>query len=136
MAKIISFGWTHWALVARQKTVTRRDWKPAYAMQFKAGETLQAYDRSPRAKGRRIGMIKLTKAPYLECTSKMPKADYQREGLEYLDANPCLVPPGHSIDFDRWKESAELLYVVRFEVLEIDEHSLKTLEFLLAEEFQ
>ena len=58
--KIISFGWTSDALVAGAKTVTRRDWKDRFVNQWSKGDQAQAWDKSPRAGGKRIGTIELT----------------------------------------------------------------------------
>lgn len=50
--RIISFGWTWPALVAKSKTVTRWDWDEDYARRFHKGDIVLAYDRSPRLGGR------------------------------------------------------------------------------------
>ena len=44
MPRAISFVWTSAPLVADAKTVTRRDWSPAYARSFSAGELVNAYE--------------------------------------------------------------------------------------------
>ena len=54
--KIISFAWTTEALLAGIKTCTRRDWNDDYARRFKNGEFCQAFDRNPRAGGKRVGI--------------------------------------------------------------------------------
>ncbi len=113
----ISFGWTWPALVAGHKTVTRRYWNPRHAAKFSAGQTVTAYDRSPRVRGTRIGVIRLTETPHLEPIANMPDSDYAAEGLEWLDQHPEHIPKGHRIDFNEWRESGETLYVVRFEVI-------------------
>lgn len=121
--KIISFGWTWPALLADgnlQKTVTRRDWDAKYAASFKAGELIQAYDRSPRFKGKQIATIRLIMAPYLEPISDMPDSDYEAEGFAYLATNRHLLPKSMPYDvsregFDTWRKSGERLWVIRFE---------------------
>lgn len=82
--KIISFAWTTPALLAGAKTVTRRHWKPGYAARFKAGDFILAYDKSPRAHGRPVAIIRLIQAPHYESLAKMPDADFQAEGFGYL----------------------------------------------------
>lgn len=125
---IIVFGWTWPALVAGHKTVTRRGWKPEHAAKFQSGQVIDVYDRSPRAKGGKIGEIALTEKPYLENTGSMPDSDYQQEGLEWLDRHPDLIPPGCRIDFKRWREAKENLYVVRFVLKEVYPHALQKLQ--------
>ena len=120
--KIISFGWTWPALFAEaplRKTVTRRDWDADYAASFKAGELIQAYDKSPRFGGKRIALIKLGQAPYFEPVSDMPDDDYEAEGFAYLNANRHLLPKSMPYDvskmgFNAWRKSGEHMWVVRF----------------------
>lgn len=57
--KIISFAWTTPQLLRGEKTVTRRDWSDKYARQFRAGDLVQAYDKSPRAGGKRVATIEI-----------------------------------------------------------------------------
>jgi len=57
---ILSFGWTWPAFVARAKTCTRRFWTPRYAERWVVPRVFEAYDRSPRFGGVRIGMGRLS----------------------------------------------------------------------------
>ena len=57
--QIISFALTTDALLACQKTVTRRDWPDKYAAQFQVGNLVQAYDKSPRNGGRCVAIIRI-----------------------------------------------------------------------------
>ncbi len=127
--KIISFSWTSPALLARAKEVTRRNWKPRHAESFKEGELVQAWDKSPRFKGKKIGIIRLTCAPYLQTTFWMPGEDYEGEGFKYLDEHPELIGPAAKragfvpplIEaFKRWQHADEILYVIRFEIAEME----------------
>lgn len=54
--RIISFALTLDAFAKGTKTVTRRNWKH----EPKVGDKLQAWDRSPRNGGKRIGTILIT----------------------------------------------------------------------------
>ena len=56
---IISFAWTTAALLDGRKTVTRREWSDAHAAKFKPGDLVDAYDRSPRFKGKKVGVIRI-----------------------------------------------------------------------------
>ncbi len=60
---IISFAWTAPQLLAGKKTVTRRAWDDHYAERFiralERGEEIQAYDKSPRYKGKCVGFCRL-----------------------------------------------------------------------------
>jgi len=55
--KIISFAWTTEALLSGNKTVTRRTWKKQLV---NVGDIVQAYDRSPRFKGKKVALIEIT----------------------------------------------------------------------------
>ena len=81
--RIISFAYTTPAVKAAVKTVTRRDWSPEYAQQFRDGAWHQAYDKSPRCGGRFIRYIVQTSIALgvLEAT---PDMDFIEEGFEYL----------------------------------------------------
>ncbi|HWP58983.1 MAG TPA: hypothetical protein VNL14_13910 [Candidatus Acidoferrales bacterium] len=56
---IISFAHTTPQLLERSKTVTRRDWTDKHAQKFRAGEVVQAYDKSPRCGGKRVCFIRI-----------------------------------------------------------------------------
>lgn len=117
--RIISFGWTWPAFVAGAKTVTRRNWDADYAAKFKRGDILQAYDKSPRFGGKKIGLLTLTQDPYLERTSSMRDGDYEAEGFAYLNANRHLLPKSMPYDvsrdgFEAWKGLDEKMWVIRF----------------------
>lgn len=102
------------------KTVTRRDWKPSYAESFSVGEELQAWNRNPRAGGWRVGTIRLTHAPRPQYTNETPDADYEAEGFRYLERHGLriwgMLPSELWMD---WHERPEILYVVRFELVEV-----------------
>ena len=122
--KIISFSWTTPALLAGRKTVTRREWKESTAKQFKAGDIVQAYNRSPRNGGERVGYIEITRDPYLENLNKMTDEDFEAEGFNYLEHNPDKVaqnapwadegPFGY---FNDWRKQNHEVWVVRFKVV-------------------
>ena len=126
MAKIISFSWTSPALVARAKSCTRRDWNERYALSFREGELVQAWDRSPRVKGsRQIAWIRLTQDPSWEHMSSMPDSDYEAEGFKYFSEHPNLrgrngVPLASSLPgFLAWRIGGGSMWVVRFKLEEI-----------------
>jgi hypothetical protein len=110
---IISFAWTTPALLAWQKTVTRREWVPSHAAKFHAGDTVDAYDKSPRAKGQKVGEILIAQDPYLEATGLMPDDDFEGEGFAYLGQHyPALGMNRQA--FEVWKLRDETVWVVRF----------------------
>ena len=116
--KIISFAHTTPALVAGEKTVTRRNWKPRHAASFAKGEIVQAWDKSPRFGGHKVAEIRLTQAPYLELTRDMPAEDYAGEGFEYLAARGTLIDNIAPLTLWRlWKMDPRMMYVVRFELV-------------------
>ena len=115
---IISFAWTTPALLAGEKTVTRREWSDNYAHRFKAGDLVAAYDKNPRAGGKQIATIRLTCDPYLENTRDAPSSDYIAEGLKYLADNGVLIQGMTPFTFwAAWKAAELLVWVIRFEVV-------------------
>lgn len=115
----ISFGWTTPALLAGQKTVTRREWKPAMAAQYHAGDVVDAVDRQLRFKGKRIARIELTCDPYRERTNAIPESDWSAEGFEYLTqirATTDGLTPEQV--WRNWHEVPGEVWVVRFRVAE------------------
>ena len=114
---IISFAWTTPALLAGAKTMTRRKWKAEHARKFKAGMLVDAYDKSPRAHGRKVATIRLTRDPYLEMLEgPIPGEVYRREGFAWLAAH------GQRELVERicsdWVGSADIEFVVEFELVE------------------
>lgn len=138
MPRIISFGWTWPAIVAKEKTCTRRDWDKKYAMSFKPGEICHAWDFSPRSgHGKWIADIRI-KEVFHQNTFNMVDADFQDEGFDFFDRHTNLIPAikGSPLMkyfgshypcqrfFEAWKEEMKDLWVVRFEVLAVDEKTL------------
>lgn len=126
--RIISFAYTSPALLAGAKTVTRREWNDDYAGRFRSGECVAAYDRSPRAHGRQIAVIRLTQAPTFEPMATMPYSDYEAEGFAWLLAHPeawpktifgrkCVGNKDFSqYAFEQWRKSGGSMWVVRFQL--------------------
>lgn len=140
--KIISFGWTWPPFVAGVKTVTRRGWKLRYAAQWHACDEFLAYDRSPRYGGEVIGRGKLVGRPELTQMRDMPDQDYIAEGFAWLHDHPqCLPRAAREQEwagctfaaFDGWRNAGGPIYVIRFEVLEIDPAAQKRLGELLVQ---
>ncbi len=122
--KIISFGWTSEALLAGVKTVTRRDWKPSFVNQWSVGDQAQAWDKNPRAGGKRIGTIEMTEPLTRQPTSSMTAQDYIDEGFEWMEANGLYMPAGSpwaglspAAAFDVWQGEDVPMWVVRFRVV-------------------
>ena len=120
MTKIISFAWTTPALLARRKTVTRRDWSPNYAARFHMGDLVTAYGRSPRHGGRPVATIRLTQEPYLGNTKDVPPEDYEREGFAYLESIGAQIDGATPQSlWHYWQEINQRLWVIRFEIVSI-----------------
>ena len=121
---VISFAWTTAALLATEdgadvKTCTRRSWNDRYARMFRAGVQVQGWDRGPRFGGRQVVVISLIRDAYLERTSLMPDKDYRAEGLEWMEKQGILIRGKHPRQFwEDWKAANELVYVVRFQVMQ------------------
>jgi len=125
--KIISFARTSEALLAFQKSVTRRYWKDSHGNGFKPDELVQAWDKSPRYGGRKIAIIKII-AVYKEKMIDAPEEDYKNEGFQFMCdhsiylykiGNKKLFPiPGY---WRAWRtttdEKFKIVWVIRFEIL-------------------
>lgn len=117
--RIISFAETTDALLAGRKTVTRREWVESWARKFHAGDLVAAYDRSPRARGKHVATIRLTRDPYQESAHWAPDTDYEAEGFGWMEENGRTLW-GHTPreQWDAWKTENPVLWVVRFELVE------------------
>ena len=85
--KIVSFAWTMQALLDGSKTATRRFWKDSYAALFHAGDLVAAWDKSPRAHGKRVATIQLTRDPYKQSLQDMTHEDFVAEGGAWRGPN-------------------------------------------------
>ena len=126
MAKIISFAWTTPALLAGRKTCTRRNWDRSYALSFYEGESVQAWNTSPRnvrARPRQLAWIRLIATPCWEPLERMPDSDYEAEGFAFLAQQPRRSggPVGDASweSFQKWRDSGESMWVVRFKLKEL-----------------
>ena len=116
--KIISFAWTTPALIAREKTVTRREWSEPYARSFKPGELVQAWDKLPRAGGKRVGTIRIESVTY---SNDYPHHDYSLEGLSWMQAKGMKIRGMDPAAFWlSWREIEAWMWVVRFQVVDMD----------------
>lgn len=131
---IISFGWTTPALLAGQKTVTRRDWSLKHVAQWRKRfrdaaargsdtVTADAWNTSPRNTRHdpppgHIAVIRLLLPPYAEAGYRTPAKDWHNEGFEYLATHDIRLNGLAARElWMRWQGSHEKLYVVRFEVM-------------------
>lgn len=113
--RIISFAWTTEALLMGLKTVTRRKWKDSYALKFKEGDLVAAYDKVPYAGGKKIATLRLTCDPYKEPLFKMTDKEEINEGSLWGSAEQFIIAMcvGHKC-FPK-----EEFWVIRFEVVEV-----------------
>ena len=117
--RIISFAWTTTALLAGCKTVTHREWLQKFAGGWRKGTVAQAYDKSPRFKGVRVGHIELTQDPYQERTCDIPDEDYEAEGFGWMERNGHLIRGTRPMIFwEQWRRNPDELWVVRFRLLD------------------
>jgi len=82
---IISFAHTTRALLAGEKTVTRRLWKESHMENFQrfydeGRLDHDAWDQLPIQGGEKVAQIRLTQRPYWEPLGDMPEADLEKEG--------------------------------------------------------
>lgn len=117
--RIISFAWTTPALLAGEKTCTRRDWSDDYAKSFHEGNLVAAYDRSPRVGGKQVATIQLTRDPFKQFTASIADSDWYAEGFEYLTKIGVRVNGLTPKElWQRWRTHPQLLWVVRFQMIE------------------
>lgn len=116
--RIISFAWTTAALLAGQKTVTRRDWKDRWAASWHAGDLAAVYERQPRYGGRQVATIRLTQDPYKQSTRDAPEDDFEAEGFAYLAERGIKVDGLRpEVLWRAWQLQPQMLWVVRFELM-------------------
>lgn len=124
---IISFAKTTGALIAGEKTVTRREWSDAHAArvikQYREGKTFDAWNYSPRVTSRnphKVATIRLTQEPYREMSDLIEthEGEYEAEGFSFMDGQG-LQGEVDGILLD-WEENPRPLWVVRFEVVEVE----------------
>jgi hypothetical protein len=88
-------------------------------MRFKIGELVQAWDRSPRFKGKRISIIKILGLKK-ESIALMPEEDYEREGFRYFEDQGIRIRgqvPREA--FAEWLREGGEYWVVDFQVVSI-----------------
>lgn len=117
MSQIISFAWTVPALLARRKTRTRRLWDDGYAKRFKVGDIVQAWDKQPRFKGKKIAEIKIISIKK-ENISLMPSEDFEKEGFKYMEEQELRIWGMNPRDaFDSWRNDVDDYWVIDFEII-------------------
>lgn len=117
--KIISFAWTSPALLAGRKNRTRRSWDDDYATRFRVGDMVQAWDKSPRFGGKRIGIIQIL-GLRKEDIFTMPAQDYEREGFAYFEEMGMRIRgqvPREA--FADWQRAGGGYWVVDFQLMSI-----------------
>lgn len=140
---IISFAYVWPSVVAREKTVTRRDWTNDHAYKFVAGFEFDAYDAAPFRHGRKIARCRMLETAYPEQLWKMPDSDYAAEGFQYFNRNPQALPVAARGNrwaaddcsfeaFKAWRTAkASTLWVVRFEILRVEPAAVGRLQTIL-----
>jgi hypothetical protein len=121
---IISFAWTTEALLRDLKNCTRRDWKDDYAKRFKAGRLYQAFDRSPRAGGERVGIIFLTCDPYKERLDAITDEEEKAEGGLWGSAEAFIEAYCKGARVSR----EHMIWVIRFDLVKIEPAGRKYLQ--------
>lgn len=113
---IISFAWTTQAFLAQRKFCTRRNWSLPYAGKFHQFDQIDAWDKLPRAHGKKVGRILLTESPFRQWTSLMTAEDYEIEGLAWMEIQGLLIRGMQPLEFfENWKKANELVWVIRFD---------------------
>jgi hypothetical protein len=119
---IISFAWTTDAFLAHRKTCTRRSWDDLYASRFRKGQIHDAWTKSPRFFGHKVGQIRLTMTPYQQRTSLMTEEDYELEGLKWMEEQGLTIRKIHPRKFfEDWKNYDETVWVVKFDPIIVNQ---------------
>lgn len=117
---IISFAWTTTALLFGRKTRTRREWDDDYAARFRLGDTHDAYDRSPRIGGHKIGEVMISGRPFKQNTSEMVEQDFEWEGLGWMHEQGLLIRGIEPMAFfNQWKAQGRTLWVIDFQLVHV-----------------
>lgn len=139
-----SEGYVWPSFVANAKSVTRRNWKPQTAKAYVKGAEFDAYDTAPFVGGKIIGRARVTHGVYLERLKDCPDEDYVAEGFAWLNTHPQCIPKAARREawaqdecsraaFDHWRNSLQdsCVYVVRFEIISIEDWAVAKLSKLL-----
>ncbi len=123
---IISFAWTTEAFLSGQKTATRRFWDAGYMEMWwrnvvKDKHCAQAWDRSPRFKGQKIGVIHIPVKPFPQPLAEMAEADFVEEGSRWRgeDGHPLWISLDEYRGMMREQGQGDTPYVIKFSVVEI-----------------
>jgi hypothetical protein len=126
----IVFGWTTPAMLAGAKSVIRCPWAAKTAARFHAGDLVAGCERSPRAGGRPLALLRLLADPIREPLADMPDTDYVAEGWQWLFEHPDVLAASRYARslrqddfswqaFERWRARPLSTWVVRFELLAV-----------------
>lgn len=119
MARIISVAWTAPAVRARAKFCTRRDWPDSYARLFHEGDLVQLYDKTPRAGGKLICLVRLTVDPVKMAAWPLLPGDWEKEGFTWLTLHGFKCGKITITDLiESWISDPREMWVIRWEYLE------------------
>jgi hypothetical protein len=112
---IVSFAWTTPQFLDGTKTVTRRDWSYRTFIQWRNAWddhrlVHDAYDKSPRSKGKKVGTFMMTARPYRERLGDFPESDLAAEGGLWATVQDYIDLQGG--------DQNKVLTVIRFRKLE------------------
>lgn len=118
--KLISFGWTTPALLAGEKTCTRRDWTPGHAARFKAGELVAAWNALPRVVSKQPRQVATVRIESVRWSNEYPDEDFEKEGFKYLDGLGITINGVRPTALWRaWRRQKPYFFVVRFQLVEV-----------------
>lgn len=104
-------------MLALRKTRTRREWDDDYAKRFKIGDIVQAWDKLPRAHGKKVAEIKITEIKK-EDISFATTEDFEKEGFKFMEEKGLKIwdkDPANA--FNEWVEAGGEYWVIDFIVL-------------------
>ena len=86
---------------------------------------MQGWDKLPRNHGKHVAWVRIIEELYQEPMGRMPDSDFVAEGFAFFQEFPELLaknngPMGSSwAEFEAWRRSPSLIWVVRFQLEEV-----------------
>lgn len=112
--KHLTVGWMSPAFITGNKQCIRKqNWSLRDIASFKENSIVIVKEND---NSEELGLVRLTVNPYLENSANAPNADYDNEGMEYMEQFTTESLYSKWIDF---KNSKKDVYVFRFEVVHL-----------------
>jgi len=122
-------------------TVARRIWTGRFANTIKAGKQAAIFDRHPSFTARKpqeIAKVRIITDAYMEPLNMIPDSDFEAGGWKFFSEHPCILHGILPLDasretFDEWRKSNETLYVMRFQIISVNEAIKERFKSIIAD---